>query len=172
MMGAGPPPRSCRIRAAHRHARQACTPLLRHARTTHSNTKAPCIQNGLQAKSGFEMCLDIGPRHIGCWDQNTSHEQPHYCGFMIGHSLGRVESTIKKFTPHCICRHTHDPAALADYLGIPVPHPCPRSVPFPPPFSASWGTVTVVTHQVCSSIHISYGSAKAVCTGGVNGLGG
>ena len=34
----------------------------------------------------------------------TYHEQPHYCRFMIGHSLGRVESRIKKFTPHCICR--------------------------------------------------------------------
>ena len=24
---------------------------------------------------------------------------------MIGHSLGRMESRIKKFTPHCICRY-------------------------------------------------------------------
>ena len=32
------------------------------------------------------------------------HEQPHYCRFMIGHSLGRMESRIKKFTPHCVCR--------------------------------------------------------------------
>ena len=23
---------------------------------------------------------------------------------MIGHSLGRMESRIKKFTPHCVCR--------------------------------------------------------------------
>ena len=28
------------------------------------------LQNG--AKSGFEMCFDIGSRHIGCWGQNTS----------------------------------------------------------------------------------------------------
>ena len=34
----------------------------------------------------------------------TYHEQPHCCRFMIGHSLGRMESKIKKFTPHCICR--------------------------------------------------------------------
>ena len=34
----------------------------------------------------------------------TYHEQPHYCRFMIGHSLGRMESRIKKFTPHCVCR--------------------------------------------------------------------
>ena len=24
--------------------------------------------------------------------------------FMIGHSLGRMESRLQKFTPHCICR--------------------------------------------------------------------
>ena len=35
----------------------------------------------------------------------TYHEQPQYCRFMIGHSLVRVESKIKKFTPHCICRY-------------------------------------------------------------------
>ena len=28
-------------------------------------------QNGLQAKSGFEMCFDIGSQHLGCWGQNT-----------------------------------------------------------------------------------------------------
>ena len=33
---------------------------------------APCFQNGLQAKPGFEMCFDIGSRHLGCWGQNTS----------------------------------------------------------------------------------------------------
>ena len=25
---------------------------------------------------------------------------------MIGHSLGRMESRIKKFTPHCVCRYS------------------------------------------------------------------
>ena len=34
----------------------------------------------------------------------TYHEQPHHGRFMIGHSLGRMESRIKKFTPHCVCR--------------------------------------------------------------------
>ena len=34
----------------------------------------------------------------------TYHGQPHYCRFMIGHSLGRMESRIKKFTPRCIYR--------------------------------------------------------------------
>ena len=34
----------------------------------------------------------------------TYHEQPHYCRSMIGHSLGRMESRIKEFTPHCVCR--------------------------------------------------------------------
>ena len=28
--------------------------------------------NDLQAKSGFEMCFDIGSQHFGCWGQNTS----------------------------------------------------------------------------------------------------
>ena len=30
-----------------------------------------------------------------------------YCRFMIGHSLGRMESRIKKFTPHCVCRYAY-----------------------------------------------------------------
>ena len=34
---------------------------------------APFFQNG--AKSGFEMCFDIGSRHLGCWGQNTSRIQ-------------------------------------------------------------------------------------------------
>ena len=29
----------------------------------------------------------------------TYHEQPHCCRFMIGHSLGRMESRLKKFKP-------------------------------------------------------------------------
>ena len=37
---------------------------------------APLVfQNGLQAKSGFEMCFDIGSQHLGCWGQNTSRIQ-------------------------------------------------------------------------------------------------
>ena len=36
----------------------------------------------------------------------TYHEQPQYCRCMIGHSLGRIESRIKKFAPHCVCRYT------------------------------------------------------------------
>ena len=39
--------------------------------------RAPFFQNGLQAKSGFEMCFDIGSRHLRCWGQNTS---PHAHG--------------------------------------------------------------------------------------------
>ena len=65
------------------------------------------------------MCFDIWSRHLGCWGQNTSpHAQgcdlswtlthyksymighEHYCRFMIGHSRGRMESSIKKFQPH------------------------------------------------------------------------
>ena len=44
----------------------------------------------------------------------TYHEQSHCCRFMIGHSLGRMESRIKKFTPHCICRQVlkHNPISL------------------------------------------------------------
>ena len=34
---------------------------------------APFFQNG--AKSGFEMCFDIGSQHLGCWGQNTSRIQ-------------------------------------------------------------------------------------------------
>ena len=32
--------------------------------------RAPFFQNG--AKSGFEMCFDIGSPHLGCWGRNTS----------------------------------------------------------------------------------------------------
>ena len=35
--------------------------------------RAPFFQNG--AKSGFEMCFDIGSQHLGCWGQNTSRIQ-------------------------------------------------------------------------------------------------
>ena len=34
---------------------------------------APFCQNG--AKSGFEMCFDIGSQHLECWGQNTSRIQ-------------------------------------------------------------------------------------------------
>ena len=30
------------------------------------------FKNGLETKSGFEMCFDIGSRYLGCWGQNTS----------------------------------------------------------------------------------------------------
>ena len=45
---------------------------------------APFFQNGLQAKSGFEMCF--GPSTLGAGAKT------------------RLESRIKKFTPHCVCR--------------------------------------------------------------------
>ena len=41
--------------------------------------------------------LDIGSRHLGCWGQT------------------RLESRIKKFTPHCICR----PFLLPDWVVVP-----------------------------------------------------
>ena len=43
---------------------------------------APFFQNGLQAKSGFEMCF--GPSTLGAGAKT------------------RLESRIKKFTPHCV----------------------------------------------------------------------
>ena len=52
----------------------------------------------------------------------TYHEQSHYCGFMIGHSLGRMESRLKKFTPHCICR-PHE-----SWVETPRTAPTPSSV--------------------------------------------
>ena len=45
----------------------------------------------------------------------TYHEQPHYCRFMIGHSVGRMESRIKKFTPHCVCRPEAKKLAAESY---------------------------------------------------------
>ena len=72
------------------------------------STSPPFCQNG--AKSGFEMCF--GPSTLGAGAKTrlhtpkavTYHEHPHYCRLMIGHSLGRMESRIKKFTPHRVCR--------------------------------------------------------------------
>ena len=46
---------------------------------------APLFQNG--AKSGFEMCF--GPSTLGAGAKT------------------RLESRIKKFTPHCVCRTVH-----------------------------------------------------------------
>ena len=44
----------------------------RRARQSQSLISRPLFcQNGLQAKPGFEMCFDIGSRHLGCWGQNT-----------------------------------------------------------------------------------------------------
>ena len=40
----------------------------------------------MQAKSGFEMCFDIGSRHLGRWAKT------------------RLEFRINKFTPRCVCR--------------------------------------------------------------------
>ena len=58
--------------------RQACVPprarLRRHVNLNFLHN-APFFQNGLQAKSGFEMCFDIGSRHLGCWGQHTSRIQ-------------------------------------------------------------------------------------------------
>ena len=59
--------------------------------------RAPFVQKGLQAKSGFEMCFDIGSRHLAG-------------------AKTRLESRIKKLMPHRVCR----PALLAGNL-FPVP---------------------------------------------------
>ena len=37
------------------------------ARQSHILPPLPYFQNGLQAKTGFEMCFDIGSQHVGCW---------------------------------------------------------------------------------------------------------
>ena len=71
-----------------------------------SNITPLFFQNG--AKSGFEMCFAapalwvLGPKHVSIrprlWPIMNNID---YCRFMIGHSLGRMESRIKKLTPHC-----------------------------------------------------------------------
>ena len=53
-------------------------------------------------KSEFEMYFASQPSTLGAGCKTrlhtpkavTYHEQPHYCRFMIGHSLGRMESSI------------------------------------------------------------------------------
>ena len=86
--------------------------------------RLPFFLKWRKATYGFEMCFDIGSEHVksrccftgpgtlGAGAKTrlhtpkavTYHEQPDYCRFMIGHSLGGMDSRIKKFTPHCICR--------------------------------------------------------------------
>ena len=68
----------------------------------------------------------------------TYHEQPHYCRFMIGHSLGRTESRIKEFTPHCVCRPCDGPRARRllrnrqdRFQLLPLAPPVPPYYPFP-----------------------------------------
>ena len=38
-------------------------------------TSLTFFQHSLQAKSGFEMCFDIGSQHLGCWGQSTPRIQ-------------------------------------------------------------------------------------------------
>ena len=65
-------------------ARKEADAMRKGTRFSKSNI-APFFQNGLQAKSGFEMCF--GPSTLGAGAKT------------------RLESRIKKFTPHCICRY-------------------------------------------------------------------
>ena len=61
-----------------------------HGPVNRSNlTPRPFYQNGLQAKSGFEMCF--GPSALDAGAKT------------------RLESRIKKFTPHCVCRPCRAP---------------------------------------------------------------
>ena len=84
-------------------------------RQTHGNPSisnsyiTPIFQNG--AKSGFEMCF--GPRTLGAGAKTrlhtpkavAYHEQPHYCRFMIGHSLGRMDIQNKEvYATLFVCR--------------------------------------------------------------------
>ena len=49
----------------------------------------------------------------------TYYEQPDYCRFMIGHSLERMESRKKKFTPHlCFTGQGRVPAYGQDHAGM------------------------------------------------------
>ena len=64
--------------------------------------RAPFFQNG--AKSGFEMCFDIGSQHVLGAGAKT-----------------RLESRIKEFTPHCICTYTHAHAQLYQIKAA-IPH--------------------------------------------------
>ena len=75
--------------------------------------RAPFPQNGLQAKSGFEICFDIGSQHVGCWCENTSpHAQGCDLSCTVSHIINHdrpltalgvyMESRIKKFTPHWV----------------------------------------------------------------------
>ena len=66
----------------------------------------------MQAKLDLRCVLISDPSTLGAGAKTRLHtpkdvtyrEQTHYCRFMIGHSLVRMESRIKKVTPHCVCR--------------------------------------------------------------------
>ena len=78
------------------------------------NTAPIFFKMGCLAKSGFQVFqMGFGPSTFGARANTrlhtpkavTYHGQPRYCRFVIGHSLGRMESRIKKITPHYIFRH-------------------------------------------------------------------
>ena len=85
----------------------------------------PVCQNGAKSRLLLLIIMDLrcvlvtapwvlGPNHVSTrprlWPITNSHtlyirhDRSHYCKFVIGHSLGRMESRLKKFTPQCMHR--------------------------------------------------------------------
>ena len=56
------------------------------------------FKNG--AKSGFEMCFDIGSRHLGCWGPNTSRIQNKEVYATL---CAQSEGSCQQSNPHFLC---------------------------------------------------------------------
>ena len=91
-------------------------------RPVHTPRPVNYSSNIAPAKSGFEMCFDIGSQHVGCWGQNTPpHAQGCDLSWTVSHIIYHDRSQPwaygihnKKSTSlhcgvcsHCICRLQH-----------------------------------------------------------------
>ena len=65
------------------------------------------------ARSGFEMCFDIGSLHLGCWGRNTSpHAQGCDLSWTVSHIINHDRSqpcaygiqTKEVYGTYCVCR--------------------------------------------------------------------
>jgi hypothetical protein len=82
--------------------------------------RTPFFHNGVQAKSEFEMCFDIGSKH---WGQNTSpYAQGCDLSWTVPHIIYHDRSQpwaygigIKKFTLPCVCRPHWSYVAIASF---------------------------------------------------------
>ena len=96
-----------KLRSLHR------SPFVQNTSQSRSLHRSPSFQNGLQAKSGVEMCF--GSSTLGAGAKT------------------RLESRLKKCTPHCICRPDAAISCTRSIIAYSEPHTVERS-----PFFSKW----------------------------------